>query len=78
MRSVLGNIIIVIFNYDYVITSRLSEKFGLPRVALASFPGSGNTWIRYLLDSSSGIFSGSWYGDFDINKKGMVNLDFDY
>ena len=27
-----------------------------PVVALASFPGSGNTWLRYLLQQVSGIF----------------------
>ena len=27
--------------------------------ALASYPGSGNTWLRYLLEVTSGIFTGS-------------------
>ena len=26
-----------------------------PRVALASFPGSGNTWLRYLLQQATGM-----------------------
>ena len=25
-----------------------------PKVALASFPGSGNTWLRYLLQQATG------------------------
>lgn len=25
-------------------------------IALASFPGSGNTWLRYLLQQATGIF----------------------
>jgi len=33
-------------------------------VALASFPGSGNTWLRYLLQQSTGIFTGSVYKDY--------------
>ena len=27
-----------------------------PLVALASFPGSGNTWLRYLLQQATGTF----------------------
>ena len=34
-------------------------------VALASFPGSGNTWFRYLLQQFSGILTGSIYKDYD-------------
>lgn len=33
------------------------------RVALASFPGSGNTWLRYLLQQATGILTGSVYDD---------------
>ena len=32
-----------------------------PRMALASFPGSGNTWLRYLLEGLTGIFTGDRY-----------------
>ena len=34
-----------------------------PLVALASFHGSGNTWLRYLLEQATGIFTGSIYCD---------------
>lgn len=34
--------------------------------ALASFPGSGNTWSRLLLEYGSGIFTGSIYDDIDL------------
>ena len=31
-------------------------------VALASYPGSGNTWTRYLIESITGIFTGNiWH-----------------
>jgi len=30
---------------------------------LYSFPGSGNTWVRLLLDFSTGVYSGSVYSD---------------
>ena len=30
---------------------------------LYSFPGSGNTWVRLLIDWSTGVYSGSFYYD---------------
>ena len=33
---------------------------GRAPVALASFPGSGNTWIRGLLEKATGICTGEW------------------
>ncbi|KAK9880687.1 hypothetical protein WA026_011923 [Henosepilachna vigintioctopunctata] len=40
-------------------------------VALASFPGSGNTWMRYLLQQSTGILTGSVYKDYGLLKNGF-------
>lgn len=34
-----------------------------PLIALISFHGSGNTWLRYLLEQATGIFTGSIYCD---------------
>lgn len=34
-----------------------------PYVALASYPGSGNTWTRVLLESITGVYTGSLYED---------------
>ena len=34
-----------------------------PQVALASYPGSGNTWVRYLLQQLTGALTGSVYFD---------------
>lgn len=34
-----------------------------PIVALVSFPGSGNTWLRYLAEALTGVFTGSVYHD---------------
>lgn len=39
--------------------------------ALASFPGSGNTWLRYLLQQATGIFTGSVYKDYGLLKSGF-------
>lgn len=40
-------------------------------IALASFPGSGNTWLRYLLQQATGIYTGSVYKDFGLLKSGF-------
>lgn len=37
------------------------HQSGVGTVALASFPGSGNTWIRYLLQQCTGILTGTIY-----------------
>lgn len=37
-----------------------------PVVALVSPPGSGNTWVRYLLEQATGIYTGSIYCDGDL------------
>jgi hypothetical protein len=42
-----------------------------PLVALASFPGSGNTWLRYLLQQATGILTGSVYKDYALLKNGF-------
>ncbi|XP_066952435.1 sialate:O-sulfotransferase 2-like [Macrobrachium rosenbergii] len=36
---------------------------GLRPIWLLSYPGSGNTWLRYLLEGATGIFTGSIYDD---------------
>lgn len=42
-----------------------------PAVALASYPGSGNTWVRYLVEGATGIFTGSRYKDLQIQMYGL-------
>ncbi|CAG9862420.1 unnamed protein product [Phyllotreta striolata] len=42
-----------------------------PTVALASFPGSGNTWLRYLLQQATGYHTGSVYKDYGLRKNGF-------
>ncbi|XP_071817988.1 sialate:O-sulfotransferase 1-like [Apostichopus japonicus] len=43
----------------------LNRKFmpngSMPLILLLSIPGSGNTWVRYLLERASGIYTGSIY-----------------
>jgi len=43
--------------------TRIAKEGSIPTRALASYPGSGNTWTRFLIESATGIFTGSIYGD---------------
>ncbi|XP_072921420.1 sialate:O-sulfotransferase 2-like isoform X1 [Hemitrygon akajei] len=40
-------------------------------VALASFPGAGNTWSRHLMELSTGYYTGSYYFDGSLYNKGF-------
>ena len=42
------------------------------RVALASFPGSGSTWSRTLLEDATGVFTGAIYCDKKLKGDGFV------
>ncbi|XP_050699605.1 uncharacterized protein LOC126987014 [Eriocheir sinensis] len=48
-----------------------ARRLTLPRTALASFPGSGNTWLRYLIQGATGLFTGSVYLDRELATKGF-------
>ena len=50
----------------------MAFKSSGPVVALASFPGSGNSWVRQLLEASSGIYTGAVYCDSSYIKAGMI------
>jgi hypothetical protein len=43
-----------------------------PRVALSSFPGSGNTWARILLEKATGLRTGSEYYDNKLVRAGLA------
>ena len=42
------------------------------KVALASFPGSGSTWCRTLLEQATGVFTGAIYCDRSLKAEGFV------
>ena len=46
-----------------------SQQDGI--IALASYPGSGNTWVRHLLQQATGILTGSIYLDPTLREKGF-------
>ena len=41
-------------------------------VALSSFPGSGTTWLRYLIEQSTGVFTGSVECDISLKHVGHM------
>ncbi|CAL4094605.1 unnamed protein product [Meganyctiphanes norvegica] len=45
---------------------------GLPLVWLASFPRSGNSWTRYLIEAATGVYTNSAYNDPVMVKVGYV------
>ena len=48
------------------------KRIAWPITALASFPGSGNTWLRYLLEQVTGIFTGSQDCDIVLKSCGLL------
>ena len=48
------------------------EPKGNAPVGLVSVPGSGNTWVRGLLEKATGICTGSIYCDVPLRNKGFV------
>ncbi|XP_053691158.1 WSCD family member AAEL009094 [Sabethes cyaneus] len=54
---------------DRVLPAQKSSNRKL--TALVSFPGSGNTWLRYLLQQATGILTGSVYKDYGLLKSGF-------
>ena len=50
---------------------RFMNAPGRDPVALASYPGSGNTWVRGLLQDVSGLCTGGIYCDPSLKKRGF-------
>ncbi|CAI7990010.1 WSCD family member CG9164, partial [Geodia barretti] len=53
-------------------TCRFQKGESKPKYLLRSFPGSGNTWVRQVLEKATGICTGSIYCDSDIMLSGMI------
>ncbi|XP_037125775.1 WSC domain-containing protein 1 [Syngnathus acus] len=59
-----------------VLDSRCKERMFLPKrssslVALSSFPGAGNTWVRHLIELMTGYYTGSFYFDGTLYSRGF-------
>ena len=50
----------------------MSFKSSGPSVALVSYPGSGNSWVRQLLEAATGIYTGAIYCDLAYVAVGMI------
>ena len=42
---------------------QFGEPGTFPLTSLSSYPGSGNTWVRYLIEEFTGFYTGSIYSD---------------
>ena len=51
---------------------KMSFKSTGPIVALSGFPGSGNSWVRQLLESATGVYTGAAYCDTTYTAAGML------
>ncbi|KAM9847095.1 sialate:O-sulfotransferase 1 [Aulostomus maculatus] len=59
-----------------LLDSRCKERMFLPQrssslVALSSFPGAGNTWVRHLIELMTGYYTGSFYFDGTLYNRGF-------
>lgn len=59
-------------DYECAREVKMGEKNELELVMLASFPGSGNTWVRLLLEDASGYYTGSVYVDKSLGQSSKV------
>ncbi|XP_077862947.1 sialate:O-sulfotransferase 1-like [Saccoglossus kowalevskii] len=50
----------------------LAAPHTYPPVALISAPGSGNTWVRHLLEQATGSFTGSVFEDPELFEGGFI------
>jgi len=57
---------------QYQTCKNLSFERQRGMVGLISFPGSGNSWVRQLLETSTGVFTGSVYCDPSYIQAGMI------
>eukprot|EP00057_Strongylocentrotus_purpuratus_P000923 XP_001187034.2 PREDICTED: WSC domain-containing protein 1 [Strongylocentrotus purpuratus] len=51
--------------------TRLMPEGTFPPIALASFPGSGNSWVRHLIKTSTGYATGSVYASEILRRRGF-------
>ena len=51
---------------------KFGEKGSFPLTSLSSYPGSGNTWVRYLIEEYTGYYTGSLYNDNSLYRGGFL------
>jgi len=50
---------------------RFGNEGEFPITSLSSYPGSGNTWVRYLIEEYTGYYTGSIYTDKNLAQGGF-------
>ena len=50
---------------------RFGQTDSFRLTSLTSYPGSGNTWARYLIEEYTGYYTGSVYNDIVLYKGGF-------
>merc|ERR1711935_309021 len=50
---------------------RFGQTDSFPLTSLTSYPGSGNTWVRYLIEEYTGYYTGSIYNDNNLYQGGF-------
>jgi len=50
-------------SHDRCGSVKLGNPGQFPLTSLSSYPGSGNTWVRYLIEEFTGFYTGSIYDD---------------
>ncbi|CBY18180.1 unnamed protein product [Oikopleura dioica] len=51
---------------------KLGEKGQFAAVSLSSYPGSGNTWVRYMIEEFTGYYTGSVFNDGKLYRGGFM------
>ena len=51
---------------------KFGEQGSFPLTSLSSYPGSGNTWVRYLIEEYTGYYTGSLYNDNSLYRGGFL------
>ena len=60
-----------IYDYDqHDCSTYMAEPGTYEPIPLLSFPGSGNTWSRFLIEKATGVYSGSVYHDGGLYRHG--------
>ena len=49
--------------HDRCSTVQLGDPNQFSFTSISSYPGSGNTWVRYLIEEFTGYYTGSIYSD---------------
>ena len=61
-----------------IFRTRFAKVQSLPLRALVSYPGSGNTWIRYLIEGATGVYTGSIFSDSSLIRAGHLGEGREY